>query len=135
MKDVKELFEKAAQVRLRAYAPYSNFFVGSCLETDAGNLYEACNVENASYGLSVCAESNAIAKMVAAGEKIIKQLLVIVEGPGLSASCGACRQRIFEFSTPDTIIHLTDLHGNYKKMLIDEMLPFAFGPRDLAKTE
>lgn len=131
MKDIKLLFEKAASARLNAYAPYSHFLVGSCLETDQGELFSACNVENASYGLSVCAESNAIAAMVAAGAYKIKQIVVVVQGPQLSAPCGACRQRIYEFATPDTAIHLMDTEGHHLSYTMRDLLTHAFGPADL----
>src|SRR5690348_1750362 len=100
MHDLETLIEKAKAVQLQAYAPYSNFSVGACLETDKHNLYVGCNVENASYGLAVCAESNAIAAMIAGGEKRIIRMVVTVQGPGVSACCGACRQKLYEFADP-----------------------------------
>lgn len=132
MKNIELLYEKAAQARLNAYAPYSNFLVGSCIETQNGKLFAACNVENASYGASICAESNAISAMIASGEKQIAQIAVVVKGPGISTSCGLCRQRLHEFSTPETLIHLCNLEGTRKTFLVKELLPHAFGPRDLA---
>jgi cytidine deaminase len=134
MKDMNQLFEKAASTMKNAYAPYSHFLVGACIETTKGNLYSGCNIENASYGLTICAEMCAIAAMIAAGETTITQLAVIVTGPGISAPCGACRQRIHEFATPDTLIHLSDLQGNRATHRAAELLPHAFGPRDLAKS-
>lgn len=129
---VKALFEKAKAVRLNAYAPYSHFLVGACLETSNGKTFSGCNVENASYGLTICAESNAIGAMIASGEKHIKQIAVVVKGPGFSAPCGACRQRLNEFSAPETQIHLFDLHGATKTYTLAELLPHSFGPSDLA---
>jgi cytidine deaminase len=131
MKDIKILFEKAAAVQRNAYAPYSHFLVGSCIETSSGNLFVGCNVENASYGLSVCSESNAIAAMIAAGEKLISQIVIVVKGPGIAAPCGACRQRLFEFSTAETVIHLCDLEGACQQYTMKELLPNAFGPSNL----
>jgi cytidine deaminase len=125
------LLDKAKATRLNAYAPYSRFFVGACLETTQGNVYTGCNVENASYGIGVCAESNAIASMIAAGDRQIRQIVVVVEGKGVSAPCGACRQRLYEFATSDTIIHLCDLFGNHEQYTMQQLLPHAFGPHDL----
>lgn len=132
MTDINTLYEHASQARSNAYAPYSKFLVGACIETTNGKLYTGCNVENASYGLGICAESNAIVKMVSEGERKIKQIMVVVGGPGISACCGACRQRLYEFSTKETQVHLADLHGNKKTLLVEELLPCAFGPQDLA---
>ena len=132
MKDIDTLFLGASQARLNAYAPYSNFFVGACIETPSGKIFSGSNVENASYGLSVCAESNAIAAMVAEGERQINQIVIVVSGPGVSAPCGACRQRLFEFSSPGTLIHLCDLSGEHKTHTMSELLPHAFGPQDLS---
>lgn len=134
MKDLETLFQKAAEVRLKAYAPYSNFLVGSCIETDTGKLFTGCNVENASYSMGICSESNAITSMVAAGERKILQIAIVVKGPGVSASCGACRQRLYEFSTPETLIHLCDLEGTRKTYQLKELFPHAFGPQDLSLT-
>jgi cytidine deaminase len=133
-KDVESLLEKATAVRLNAYAPYSNFLVGACIETMNGKNFSACNVENASYGLGICAESHAVGAMLAAGENNIKQIVIIVKGPGVSAPCGACRQRLNEFATPETLIHLFDLEGNTATYTLEKLLPYAFGPHDLLLT-
>jgi cytidine deaminase len=125
------LLAAARAAKLNAYAPYSKFFVGACIETTKGKHFVGCNVENASYSLTSCAESNAISAMIAAGEKHIKQIVIIVEGPGISTPCGACRQRLYEFSAPDMQIHLFDNHGNSKTYALEELLPHAFGPNDL----
>jgi cytidine deaminase len=132
MNDVSFLLEKAKAVRLNAYAPYSHFLVGSCIETTNGKTFSGCNVENASYGLTVCAESNAVSMMIAAGEKEIKQIVVVVQGPGVSAPCGACLQRLNEFGTAKTPVHLYDLDGHTQRYTLGELLPHAFGPDDLA---
>ena len=132
MQDTHELLKHATAARANAYAPYSHFFVGACLETESGKLFSGCNVENASYGLAVCAESNAIAAMIAAGERKIQQMVILVEGPGVSASCGACRQKLYEFASANTPIHLFDLGGTHVTYTLKELLPHAFGPEDLA---
>lgn len=133
MQTIETLFQKASAARLNAYAPYSNFLVGSCIETENGKLFAACNVENASYGVAICAESSAVTAMVAAGERVIKQIAIVVEGPGVSACCGACRQRINEFSTPNTLVHLCDLKGTKQTYKFHELFPQPFGPKDLGQ--
>jgi cytidine deaminase len=128
------LLAKATAIRERAYAPYSHFLVGACIETTNGKHFTGCNVENASYSLSVCAETNAISAMIADGETTIKQIAVVVQGPGLSTPCGACRQRLFEFATPATLVHVFDLSGATKTYSLAELLPVAFGPQNLLPT-
>jgi cytidine deaminase len=90
-----ELIEAALEVRAHAYAPYSQFRVGAALRTASGRLLVGCNVENASYGLTLCAERNAIFSMIAAGEREIDQLAVACAGG--ETPCGACRQVMYEF--------------------------------------
>lgn len=133
MKDKNVLLQQAEKVSHLAYAPYSKFHVGACIETESGNLFNGCNVENASYGLTTCAEASAISVMVAAGEKNIKQIAVMVNGPDLSAPCGACRQRLYEFSSPETLIHIGNLKGARATYKMSELLPHAFGPQNLAE--
>lgn len=131
MKDISILQQQAVAIREKAYAPYSHFLVGACLEAENGELFVGCNVENASYGLTICAESSAITAMVAAGLRSIKQIVVVVEGPKISGCCGACRQRIYEFSSVDTLIHLCDIKGKSVTYQRDAFLPHAFGPEDV----
>lgn len=134
MHDFKKLFEAASEAMKHAYAPYSHFHVGACIETINGKLFTGCNVENASYGLTICAESSAVTAMATDGERQIVQIAVLIKGPGLSAACGACRQRLNEFSLPDTLIHLCNLNGERKTYLLADLLPHAFGPKDLSNT-
>jgi cytidine deaminase len=126
MKDIDVLLQKAREAQLNAYAPYSHFFVGACLETVNGILFAACNVENVSYGLAVCAEANAIAAMVAAGERVIKQIVVITKSLEMASPCGACRQRLSEFSTHATVIHMCNSAGKHQSYSLGELLPHAF---------
>jgi cytidine deaminase len=109
-----------------AYAPYSKFTVASCLCTDNDNLYTGVNVENASYGLTSCAETSAICAMVSAGETKIKSIVVLAGTNQLCPPCGSCRQKIFEFSTPQTMVHLCNKDSVLQSIRIDELLPFAF---------
>lgn len=128
---LQAMFERAVKVRESAYAPYSKFNVGVSLMTPAGNIYSACNVENASYGLSMCAEMGAIAQMIAAGEKQISSLLVIGGRDSICSPCGRCRQLIREFANPDTPVHLCSINGQYETKTLGELLPFSFGPENL----
>ena len=96
----EELLAAARQAREKAYAPYSNFRVGAAVLGSGGRIYSGCNVENASFGLTCCAERNAIFAMVAAGETEIREILVIGESEEFLPPCGACRQVIAEFAPP-----------------------------------
>jgi len=98
------LLEAAKRVREHAYAPYSGFRVGAAIESDSGRVYVGANVENASYGATVCAERSAVAAMIAAGEKSIVRVAVYAEGPELSMPCGMCRQVLVEFGKDAAVI-------------------------------
>ncbi len=117
----------AAKKNLKhAYAPYSKYQVASCLVTEDGSLFTGVNVENGSYGLTICAESSAICQMITAGKKKIKAL-VVMNGEGtLCHPCGACRQRIAEFSTKSTVIHLCNHQSVLNSYTIDELIPHVF---------
>ncbi len=121
-----KMISEAHKVLKNAYAPYSKFTVASCICTDKDNLYTGVNVENGSYGLTVCAEVSAICNMVSAGEQRIKSIVVLAGTNLLCSPCGACRQRIHEFSTPDTLIHLCNKDSIFHTLTIDEFLPLAF---------
>jgi cytidine deaminase len=92
----KALFEAAAKARANAYAPYSNYQVGAALVTPDGRIFAGCNVENASFGLALCAERSAVAQLVAAGGRDIAALAVVTAGPEPGAPCGLCRQTLAE---------------------------------------
>lgn len=115
----------------KAYAPYSKFFVGCCIKTNKGNLYSGCNIENASYGLTLCAESSAIAAMVQSGESQISEVLVIARNHEICTPCGACRQRIREFAAPEAFIHMFAIDGKHMVKALSDLLPFSFGPSNL----
>jgi cytidine deaminase len=98
------LLEAARRVREHAYAPYSGFRVGAAVETEAGSVHVGANVENASYGATVCAERAAVAAMIAAGERRIERVAVYTEGPTLAMPCGMCRQVLSEFGLNASVI-------------------------------
>lgn len=123
---IESMIRSAKQALPRAYAPYSKYQVACCLRSEDGSLFTAVNTENASYGLSICAESSAICQMVAAGQRKISSLVLLDGINSLCAPCGACRQRIAEFSTQDTLIHLSQDDVISKSFSIDELLPLQF---------
>jgi cytidine deaminase len=131
--DLDALFAAAAAARANAYAPYSGYAVGAALLAEEGSVYVGCNTENAAYPVGTCAEAGAIAAMAAAGARRIAAMLVAAEGAELVTPCGACRQRIREFATETTPIHLADLSGIRRTLTLGELLPHAFGPDNLAR--
>lgn len=122
------LIAAARAARKRAYCPYSKFRVGAAVLTASGAVFTAANVENAAYGLSVCAERNAIAQAVAAGEREIRAIAVIADGKMTAAPCGACRQVISEFG-PDCVVIYRRGSAGYAVKRISELLPDAFSLR------
>jgi cytidine deaminase len=124
-----DLFDRAKQARARAYAPYSRFPVGAAVRAASGAVFSGANVENAAYPLGVCAETAAIAAMVAGGEREIREILVL--GPKRIAPCGACRQRIREFANGAVLVYLADDSGTCSRYALAELLPHAFGPEAL----
>ena len=126
MTDLQILFEKALDVRLKAYAPYSGFKVGAALLSSKGHIYTGANVENVSYPCGTCAEQAAIASMVSAGEYEIEEMVVVADSKNLITPCGACLQRIKEFAGSKTRVHLADLTGIKKSVFITDLMPFAF---------
>lgn len=119
----------AMEVRSKAYVPYSKFAVGAAVETGSGRIYSGCNVENASYGLTNCAERTAIFNAVSAGESQLLRLLVVADTPDPIAPCGACRQVMREFNIQEIILYNTT--GEFKIVGIAELLPYAFGPEQM----
>ena len=126
-----QMFEAATKVRERAYVPYSKFKVGAAILTENNHIVVGCNVENAAYPQSQCAEASAIGNMVSQGYSIIKEVLVIGSGDLLCSPCGACRQRIREFASLKTPIHMCNTEGHLKTSTLEELLPDSFGPENL----
>ncbi|MBQ8417861.1 MAG: cytidine deaminase [Phascolarctobacterium sp.] len=120
----RELLEAALVARERAYAPYSKFLVGAAVRAASGKIYTGCNIENASYGLTVCAERNALFSAVGAGEREFTALCVVGDTEAPISPCGACRQVMAEFKVPRII--LANLKGDMKEYTLEELLPYGF---------
>lgn len=120
----KELLEAALAARKHAYAPYSKFLVGAAVRAASGKIYTGCNIENASYGLTICAERSALFSAVGAGERKFTALCVVGDTEAPISPCGACRQVMAEFKVPKII--LANLKGDVKEYTLDELLPLSF---------
>ena len=127
--EIQKLMDCAIKARENAYSPYSHFAVGAALLCEDGTLYEGCNIENASYGLTNCAERTAIFKAVSEGHVTFKALAVVADTEGPCAPCGACRQVMAEFKIP--LLIMGNLIGNIKIVTIEELLPFSFSECDV----
>jgi cytidine deaminase len=125
------LVERAKRAYQLAYAPYSKFHVGSAALCIDGQIVQGCNVENASYGLTVCAERNCIANAVSQGQREFSALVVYTEQLQLTPPCGACRQVIAEFCTPNTQIMAANHLGQTQTWTVAQLLPDAFTPQSL----
>ena len=122
----EELIRLAKEARERAYAPYSRFKVGAALLTEDGKVFTGGNVENASYGLSICAERVAAVKAVSDGHTKFSRLVVVADTEEPCPPCGVCRQMLFEFA-PDMPILMVTLRGKEKELTLRELLPEPFG--------
>jgi cytidine deaminase len=129
-KNLENLVESAEKVREKAYAPFSNFRVGAAVETKSGKVFTGCNIESASYGLTVCAERVAIWKAVSEGEKEFTSVAVVADTEELTPPCGACRQIIWEFCG-DVAVTFANLKGNVETVQMKELLPRAFDTKFL----
>lgn len=121
---VRRLVEKAREARTRAYAPYSRFAVGAAALAADGRVFSGCNVENASFGLTICAERNALAAAIAAGQRPVA--VAVVTEDGSTAPCGACRQVLAEFSPAMPVVLAAAAGDSFKVYGLDELLPALF---------
>jgi cytidine deaminase len=128
------LLAAATQVRENAYAPYSRFKVGAALRAASGTIYSGCNVENVAYPEGTCAEAGAIAAMVAAGETVIAELLVIADSPDPVPPCGGCRQKIAEFAAPSVPVTLCTTDGASRTTTVADLLPGVFTAAHMERT-
>ena len=131
-KDIDRLVEAATSVRALARAPYSGFAVGAAVLGADGCVHVGCNVENASYGLSVCAERHAVAAAVAAGTSVLSAVAVVTDSSPPASPCGACRQVLAEFG--DFPVILANLAGDRLETTVGDLLPNAFTPESLVKS-
>ena len=128
---LQELIEIAKQARLHSIAPFSDFLVGAAVRTAEGKVFVGCNIESASYGLTVCGERVAIWKALSEGERDFTELAIVADTESLTPPCGTCRQIIWEFCKNATLV-LSNLHGETQQCSIKELLPRAFDARFLS---
>lgn len=131
MDELETILQMARDAMDRAYVPYSKFRVGAVIKAESGRLYAGCNVENAAYPAGSCAEQGAISAMVLGGDTKIKDIYVMGNGEHPTSPCGSCRQRIREFATPETRVHICDRNGVRITKNLTEILPISFGPENL----
>lgn len=120
-----DLLKKATEARENAYAPYSGFKVGAALETEDGKIYTGCNVENAAYSPSICAERVAVAKAVSDGERKFRRILIVADTKDPCPPCGVCRQVLVEFN-PKIEVILANVAGKTEKTSLSDLLPSPF---------
>ena len=126
MTNYEELLKRAKEVSKNAYAPYSKFNVGACVLAESGNMYVGCNFENSSYGMSICAERNAIGTAIANGEKKIVAIAIYSPNKDNCSPCGACRQVMDEFKSKKGLEVITEEKGEPVIHTIEELLPGGF---------
>ena len=131
--NIAKAWRTAVQTRQNAYAPYSKFQVGAAIIDDQGRTHPGCNVENASYGGTICAERNAVLRAVADGAKSVNDVVVVTKMNPPAPPCAMCLQVLSEFATANTRVWLADLDGIKESLLLSELLPRHFGPKALAR--
>lgn len=125
------LYQAAVTVMQNSHSPYSHFKVGCALRTKNQEIFMGTNVENASYGGTICAERVAIFNAVSKGQKEIQELLIITDTDEPASPCGFCRQVMSEFMDPEAIITTSNLQKKFRKFLLSELLPYSFTKKDL----
>lgn len=129
--DPNMIIKAAQQARLKAYAPYSQFLVGAAVLSASGKIVTGCNIENASYGLSMCAERTAIFKAISEGKSNLDRrftaVAIVADQADPTFPCGACRQVLAEFCTAETRLFLADIKGEYVEYTLGELFPHPFG--------
>jgi len=129
--DLDALAAAARRAREQAHAPYSRFRVGAALLDDQGRVHSGCNVENAAYPESLCAEAVALGALVSAGGRRVRAVVVAGEGNEAIVPCGGCRQKLSEFGAADTLVASVDPQGWRARHTLGELLPHGFGPGHL----
>ena len=132
VKNDSELMDMAKEAMKSAYAPYSHFSVGAAVETDDGEVYCGCNIENSSYGATICAERTAISKAVSEGYRRITRIAICDSNNSFAWPCGLCRQVMSEFAVEDFYVILED-NGKLSNFLLKELLPNSFSGKDMNK--
>jgi len=127
---VEKMVKAARDARRRALAPFSGFLVGAAIRTESGIIYSGCNVENATLGLTVCAERVALFKALSEGARRFTDIAVVTAAERPTPPCGACRQLLWEYCG-DVPVHLVSTRGKKKSFTLAELLPYAFDKRDL----
>lgn len=128
----RKLISAAKAAKRRSYSPYSRFRVGAALLTRKGKIYTGCNIENSSFGLTICAERTAIFKAVSEGENKFVAVAVVSDDQDFTPPCGACRQVFMDLASTIDFI-MTDGKGHHKVIKLDELLPYPFNPDHLRK--
>ena len=128
--EIEALVDAARRASTKAYAPYSRFQVGAAVLTEGGDIFAGCNVENASYGLTICAERNAIFQAAAQGKRVVRAVVIYTPTDLPTAPCGACRQVLNEFGPEAMVLCLCD-GSEMIRATLAELLPKAFGPKNL----
>lgn len=132
VKNDSELMDMAKEAMKSAYAPYSHFSVGAAVETDDGEVYCGCNIENSSYGATICAERTAISKAVSEGYRRITRIAICDSNNSFAWPCGICRQVMSEFAVEDFYVILED-NGKLSNFFLKELLPNSFSGKDMNK--
>ena len=127
MFDAKELARKAVEAKSKALPTYSNFHVGAALITENGVIYKGANIENSSYGLTICAERTAVFQAILDGERKFEAIAIAGDSEDFLPPCGACRQVLADLCGKDLEVILTNQKGEIKTFRLEELLPFSFG--------
>ena len=130
MIEIKDLIQRALEIKKRAYAPHSNFHVACVVMTKSGKVFEGVNIENASYSPTLCAERNALSSAITEGEREFSYIVVTGDSD-YTYPCGVCRQFIREFADDNTRIIVAKDEDSYKTYTIDDLLPYSFSKKDL----
>jgi cytidine deaminase len=127
----EKMLDLAYEAMRQAYTPYSHFQVGACLRGVSGKYYLGCNIENASYTPTNCAERTAVFKAVSEGERTFDGIVIVCSGKSPASPCGVCRQVLREFCRSDMPVVFADADRNFVESTLGELLPHSFGPEDL----
>lgn len=128
------LIAAAVEARTRAVAPFSRFLVGAAIEAEDGTIFAGCNIESASFGLTICAERVALFRGVFEGHRSFRRIAVVTDTPAPTPPCGACRQLLWEFA-PDAEVILANLSGTVVRYTVRELIPHGFDARQLTPPE